>query len=72
MVQFLSPAPQIPLTIQPLCDLQNHDPKQRLAFILVLVILAQILSRKSALGVLPLVDLALPAFVGPRGGTEAD
>ena len=49
-----------------------HGPEQRFALVLILAILSQALPRKRALGVLPLIDLALPAFVGPGGGTEAD
>lgn len=37
-----------------------------------LAILLQTFSGEGALGVLPMVDLALPAFVGPGGGAEAD
>ncbi len=49
-----------------------HGPEEWLALILILAILPQTLAGECALGVLPLVDLAVPAFVGPGGGTEAD
>jgi hypothetical protein len=40
-------------------------PEEWLALILILGILPEALTRKTALDVLPLVNLALPAFVGP-------
>lgn len=49
-----------------------YGPEERLALILVLTILSQTLPGKDALGVLALVDLALPAFVGPGRRTESD
>jgi hypothetical protein len=38
----------------------------------ILAILPQTFPGERALGILPVVDLALPAFVGPRGGAKAD
>jgi hypothetical protein len=49
-----------------------HGPEQRLALVLILAILLQTFMGKRALGILPFVDLTLPAFVGPGGGTEAN
>ena len=49
-----------------------YGPEEWLIVVLILAILAQALAGKCALGVLFLVDLTLPAFVGPGGGTEAD
>ena len=47
------------------------SPERRLALVLILAILPQALLRKLALGVLSLMDLALPALIGPGGGTKA-
>src|SRR6267143_2972183 len=50
-----------------------HEHKiARLALVLILAILPQAFLSKPALRVLPYVDLALPAFVGPGGGGEPD
>ena len=49
-----------------------HGPEERLALVLILAILPQALPGKRALGILPCVDLALPAFVGPSRGAEAN
>ena len=45
---------------------------QDLGLVLILAILPEAFPSKGALGVLPLGHLALPTFVGPCGGTEAD
>jgi hypothetical protein len=50
----------------------SHCPEQRLSLILVLAIFPEAFPRKGALGILPLVDLALPAFIGPGGSAKAD
>src|SRR6478736_6062696 len=49
-----------------------HRSEERLALVLILAVLAQAFTGERALGVLLLVDLALPAFIGPSGGTEPD
>ena len=54
------------------CRIIAHGSEQRLVVVLVLAILAEALPGKRALGVLLLIDLALPAFVGPGRGAEAD
>ena len=43
----------------------TDGPKQRLPLVLILTIFSQTLSGKRALGVLPRIDLALPAFIRP-------
>jgi hypothetical protein len=48
-----------------------HGPKQRLTLVLILAILPEAFPIKRALGILPCVDLTLPAFIRPScGGTE--
>jgi len=42
-----------------------YGPKSWLGLELILAVFPQTLPSKRALGVLPLIDLALPAFVGP-------
>jgi hypothetical protein len=49
-----------------------HGSKESFALIVVLAILGQTLPGERAFGVPPLVDLALPAFIGPTGSAEAD
>ena len=46
--------------------------KERLAVIEILAVLAQALARKCRLFVFALVDLSLPAFVGPGGSAETN
>ena len=46
--------------------------EQGLVLVLILAIFPQAFSGKRALGVVSCVDLALPAFVGPGRGAEAD
>ena len=49
-----------------------HRSEQGLILVLILAILAETFSGKRALRVLSLIDLALPAFVGPGGGPKAN
>ncbi|HEV8327270.1 MAG TPA: hypothetical protein VGQ08_07275 [Nitrospiraceae bacterium] len=49
-----------------------HRPEQRLALVLILAILPQALMSKRLLGILAIVDLALPAFIRPCGSAEPD
>src|SRR5437868_15448540 len=49
-----------------------NGPEQGLPLIQVLAVLAKTFSGECALGALLLVDLALPAFVGPGRGAETD
>ena len=46
--------------------------RSRRSVVEVLAVFAQALTRKRRLRVLLVIDLALPAFVGPGGGAEAD
>jgi hypothetical protein len=50
----------------------SHSPEQRLTSVLILAILSQALLSEFALGVLPFIDLALPAFVGPSRRAESN
>ena len=54
------------------CRIVSPSPKQGLVVILVLAILAEALPGKYTLGVLLLVDLPLPALVGPGGRAKAN
>jgi len=49
-----------------------HSPKESFALVLVLAILGEALPGERALGILPVIDLALPTFASPGGRTEAD
>lgn len=49
-----------------------HSAKERFTRVLVLAVFAETFAGECALGVLQLIDLSLPALVGPGGGTEAD
>ena len=52
------------------CRVVADGPEQGLPFVLVLAVLSQTFTGKRALAVLPLVDLALPAFIVPGGGAK--
>jgi hypothetical protein len=49
-----------------------HGSEQWFPLVLILAILPEAFPSKRALGVPQLIDLALPAFVGPGGGAEPD
>ena len=54
------------------CRIIAHGSEQRLVVVLILAILAEAFPGKYTLGVFLLVNLTLPAFVGPGGGPEAN
>ena len=49
-----------------------NGPEQRLALVPILGLLPEAFPRKRALGVLLLVDLSMPTFVGPGGCAKAN
>ena len=51
---------------------RSHRAKKWFALIEILAILPETVSRKGRLSILALVDLPLPAFIGPGRGAEPD
>ena len=49
-----------------------HRAKERLAIIEILAELTEALASKGGLCILSLLDLALPALIGPGGGAKTD
>ena len=54
------------------CGIVSYRSEQWLIVVLILAILAEAFPGKYTLGVFLLVNLTLPAFVGPGGGPEAN